>query len=155
MLGQCFLYRLHVVVSPFPLFLYTGTCERLSRSLSTMNSSDSLWSSAHYLVFRVGLPCCLRFRLRPTSVSGFPLTWLIIRMPSDAQGTHRVSQVLWRFSPHIPSSLLRQTLRDLTIFFFSGLFVLTSDKSTPSSSVSLRLRSCCGLKPMRFGLRSM
>ena len=45
------------------------------------------------------------FRFRFASVSGFPLTWLTIRIPcSDRQETDEVSQVLVRFSPHMPRS---------------------------------------------------
>jgi len=86
MLGQCFLCRLRVVVSPFPLFPYTGTCERLSRSLSIMNSSDSLWSSAHYLFFASAYLAALgfqalaylRFRVSP-SVARYPYAFRRLR----------------------------------------------------------------------------
>ena len=64
-------------------------CGRLSRPPSTMGGSDSLEAvgfpfslgSAYLLAQAAALST--PFRLRPTSVSGFPRPWLMIRMPCD------------------------------------------------------------------------
>jgi len=108
---------------------------RLSTALSLLGSANLLYSPAR-------LP--LAFRVRHTSVSGFPRPWLIIRIPYSSflrtlpwPGVARASQVL-NASLHAYHALRgpRQTLLDLTS---NGPFVLASGTLTPSPSASIAL----------------
>jgi hypothetical protein len=85
--------------------LAPSPCTRLSRARSTMRQSDS--PSTLQLTFLCGrrsLPAQVRLRLRLTSVSGFPLTWLTIRRSYRSPGVDGASQVLKRFSCCMPGA---------------------------------------------------
>ena len=152
--GQCFLYRLRVVVSPFPMFPCSGTCERLSRSLSTMNSSDSLWSSAHYLFFALAYLAAFGSGFGLLPFPGFPFRGSLSvchPMLKEHTGYPKFSDV----SLHTYRALYSDRPSETLPLFFFGLFVLASGIDTPSSSALISLRSCCGLRRMRFRLQSM
>jgi len=93
-------------------------CDRLSR-LRVLWADLTPWQPSALLVavgvaYLVHLPhaASTTFRVRPTSVSGFPRSWLNIRIPcASFPRTFRCPRNYqglpssWRFSPRIPRSL--------------------------------------------------
>jgi len=110
-----------------------------------MNSSDSLWSSAHYLFFASAYLAALgfqalaylRFRVSP-SVAHYPYA---IRWSRNSQG---LPSSLTSLSTH--TALCTPADPPRPHHFFFGLFVLASGLGTPSSSALIILRSSYGLQ---------
>jgi hypothetical protein len=116
MSGPCVLCRLRIPVSPFPPWT--------ARPSSEYSGLICLPSGRRPpFVCSGGPTCCARsdsssasFRRRPTSVSGFPRPWLMIRMPCD--DFPRVSQS--RQEPVGPPKFLTLLSTHTTLFVDPG-----------------------------------